>query len=58
MKYEVQVDVTMGMRIEVDADSKDNAYRKIKDKQYVPSDLQNAWHVANDIVEISKVSDE
>ena len=58
MKYEVQVDVVMGMRIEVDADSKDGAYRKVKDKQYVPSDLRNAWHVANDIIEISKVDNE
>ncbi len=57
MKYEAQVDVTMGMRIEIDAKTQEEAYQKIKEKQFVPSDLRNAWHVANDVAEISESED-
>ena len=54
-KYEVQIDVVMGMRMEIEASSEEAAYQKIKEMQFTPSDLRNAWHVTNDVVEIDEL---
>ena len=57
MKYDVQVDVTMSMRVEVEANSKEEAERLIKEKHYLPSDLGNAWFVGNEVVEIEELEE-
>lgn len=54
-KYEMQIDVTMGLCVEIEANSEEEAYQKIKGKQFTPSDLRNAWHVANNIVDVTEL---
>ena len=57
MKFKVQVDVTMSMNVTIEASSKEEAERMIKGKQYLPSDLGNAWHVGNEVVEIEETEE-
>ncbi len=52
MKFDVTIDVTMGMSVTIEASSEEEAERIIKEKHYVPTDLRNSWHVGNKVVDI------
>lgn len=52
--YEVHVDVTMGGNLYIEAETEEEAQRKVIDKNFTPSDLKNFWLVGCDIVEIEE----
>lgn len=52
--YKVQIDVTMGGNIYIEAETEEEAQRKVMDKNFTSSDLKNFWLVGSDIVEIEE----
>lgn len=52
--YKVQIDVTMGGNIYIEAETEEEAQRKVMDKNFISSDLKNFWLVGSDIVEIEE----
>ena len=52
--YEVQIDVTMSGNIYIEAETEEEAQRKVMDKNFTLSDLKNFWFVGSDIVEIEE----
>ena len=52
--YKVKIDVTMGGNIYIEAETEEEAQRKVMDKNFISSDLKNFWLVGSDIVEIEE----
>ena len=52
--YKVQIDVIMGGNIYIEAETEEEAQRKVMDKNFISSDLKNFWLVGSDIVEIEE----
>ena len=52
--YKVQIDVIMGGNIYIEAETEEEAQRKVMDKNFNYSDLKNFWLVGSDIVEIEE----
>ena len=52
--YKVHIDVTMGGNIYIEAETEEEAQRKVMDKNFTSSDLKNFWLVGSDIVEIEE----
>lgn len=51
--YEVQIDVTMSGNLYIEAETEEEAQRKVMYKNFTPSDLKNFWFVGLDIVEMN-----
>ena len=55
--YEVNVDVTMGGWLYVDAESKEEAERIAKEKLLVASDLRNFCHLSTEVIDVTDVDE-
>ena len=52
--FKIQMDVTMSGNVYIEAETEEEAQRKIMDKNFTPSDLKHFWFVGSDIVEIEE----
>ena len=51
-EYRVDCDVTFGGSFYVEANSEEEAQEIIKNKQVVPSDIRNFYHINTQVIEI------
>lgn len=55
MKFRVTLDVTMSGSIYIEANSLEEATKKISEKSFTPQDLKSFHYVGKDIFEVEEV---